>query len=454
MSNSESSSTTIEELLSGRRITGFQIGIIAICAAAALVDGFDFQSISVAATLISKDIGVPAASFGPIFAIGLFGGLVGAIITGIVGDRIGRKPVLIVSLAVMTVGSGLTPLLVGFAPLMVLRFVVGLGLGGALPCVIALTSEFSTTRARSATVALMFSGYPLGAVIAGLSANVLLPRFGWESLFWICAVVPLVILVFTITSLPESVGLAARKGDHTGIQASLRRLHITQVTSDQIAPAPLPRRSSFVSVFQNGRALGTVVLSLVLMLSLLISYFLLSWIPIIGTRTGLSSSVAIVGIALVNIGSIIGGIVLGRIGARRGTWIIAAIAYVLGALAIVAIGLAGTTAPGLLLTAFLAGFLTVGAQLTVVGLSAAFFDESVRATGVGIAVGFGRVGAIIGPLLGGILLQADVAVPVMFVIIAAFSVLCAVGMVVLGVRVLRGRATALRGSEILPEALV
>ena len=388
----------------------------------------------------------------------LVGGLIGAILNGVISDRVGRKPVLIASLALMAVGSALTPLVLGYAPLLILRFVVGLGLGAALPCVVALTAEFSSARTRSGTVAMMFTGYPLGAAVAGLAANALLPRFGWHIMFWICAAVPFILMFVVIAVLPESVGFAARRADTASIQVVLRRLGITGVRAEQIAAAPRPERSSFVTVFQKDGALGIVVLSLVLMLSLLISYFMLSWIPIIGAQNGLSTSVANLSVVLASVGSIIAGIVGGmllrRIGAKNLSWIVTALGYALGAVAIAGIGFAGNTPPGLLLTVFFAGFLAVGAQLMVVGLSASFFDESVRATGVGIAVAVGRVGAIIGPLLGGVLLQAQVPVGVIFLIIAALSVLCAIGIVILGVGVLRVRNAPAATLQVAPETLV
>jgi AAHS family 4-hydroxybenzoate transporter-like MFS transporter len=439
MPNLDSTTTTTEILFSSRKVTGFQIGIFIFCAVIALVDGFDFQSISVAAVPIAKELGLDPNSFGPIFAIGLLGGLVAGVVSGIVSDKVGRKPVLAICLALMALGSALTPLIPGFGPLLLWRVIVGFGLGGALPCIISLTSEYSPSRLRGPTVSLMFAGYPLGAFAAGLSANAIIPRLGWQGLFWVNAIVPLVLLIFLFALLPESVGFSALRGRVDRVAHVLSRMRIFDVAPASITPAPRPQRSTFVSVFQNGRAMGTIVLSLVLALDLLVTYFLASWLPVIGTDSGLPSSAANIAIALSSIGSIAGAIFIPRIRLKAGVWLVIVIADVLGAVAVAAIGVAAHTAPGLIVSALIAGMLTGGAQIATVGLTASFFDEAVRATGVGLAVGIGRLGAVVGPLLGGVLLQSHVAVPTIFLIIAGITVVSAIGMLILGLVSLRVR---------------
>lgn len=430
-----------DDLLAPHRITAFQVGIIAVCAGAALVDGFDFQAISVAAPYIAPDFGVQVTSFGPVFGVGLLGGLVGAVLTGTLGDRVGRRPALLAALAVMAIGTLLTPLVHTVGPLIALRFVSGLGLGGALPSVIALTGEYTRPRSRAPIVAMMFSGYPLGALISGLLANVLIPRFGWTSLFWVGGIIPVVLIVLTLAFLPESPRFLAMRQDKAPLERVLRRLHLPVDRATSLRPAAAEQRSPLAGLFTHGRALGTVLLWVILALSLLISYFLLSWIPIIARQNGIAPGVATLGVVMVNLGSIVGSFALGRLGLRFGTWVAILVGYGLGTIAIAAIGGSGSSAPLLIVTTLLSGFLTVGAQLLAVALCSTFYDESLRATGVGAAVGVGRVGAIIGPVLGGVLLQAQVPTPAIFAIIAAVSLVCAIGTAVLGVAVLRRRRT-------------
>lgn len=432
---------SFDSLLEGRTIAGLQVFIIVICAVISMVDGFDTQSIALAAPTIAKDFGVPAASFGPIFGIGLFGGLVGAIVFGLLGDRFGRKPVLIISIAIVAVGSLITPFTTTATALFLVRFLTGLGLGGALPGVISLTGEYAPLRRRAATVALMFCGFPLGAVVGGLASSVLIPKFGWTSVFWAGGIVPVILIPIIALSIPESVRFLAKRSDKSGLSKVLSRLKLDSALAPRIAPAPDEVRAPLPSLFTQGRAVGTVMLWVILLLSLLMTYFLTNWIPIIATQNGLTARVAILGAVMLNLGSIIGSIVLGRFVRKRPAATIV-VGYVVGAIAVVAIGQAAHFTPGLLVTCFLAGFFGIGAQLCTVGLCATFYSDSLRATGVGSAVGVARLGAILGPLIGGVLIAGGVSTPLIFVIIGIVSLLAALAMVVMGLTVLRRRGVA------------
>lgn len=437
-----------DELLERRGLTGYQILIISVCAAGAMIDGFDNQVIALAAPEIAVAFGVRASAFGAVFGSGLLGGLVGAVTSGVIGDRVGRKPTLLVALAVMALASLATPFVTALGPLTAVRFLTGLGLGGALPSIIAITSEYARPRSRAATVALMFSGYPAGAVVGGVVSTVLIPGLGWTSVFWIGGAAPLVLIALIAAVVPESVRFLAVRSDKRPLAGVLRRLGLPEGAASGIAPAPAGQRSPLVGLFTHGRAWGTLLLWAILLLSLLISYFLVNWIPIIARQNGIDARSAILGAVMVNLGSVIGSVVLGRIGARVGTWIVILGGYVLGAVAIALIGTSGHAAALLLLTTFFAGLFTIGAQLLTVALCATFYDDSLRATGVGSAVGIGRIGAIVGPVLGGVLLAAGTSTPAIFLLIGGISLVCAMAVAVLGVVVLprRGATDHPKGS--------
>ena len=430
-----------DSLLQGRKIAGLQVFIIVICAIVSMVDGFDTQSIALAASSIAHDFGIPAASFGPIFGIGLFGGLVGAIGFGLLGDKYGRKPVLLASVAIVAIGSLITPFTSTGTELFLVRFLTGLGLGGALPGVISLTGEYAPLRRRAATVALMFCGFPLGAVVGGLASSVLIPKFGWTSVFWAGGIVPVILIPIIALAVPESVRFLAKRADKRALAKVLERLKLDGALATRIVPAPDEARAPLPSLFTQGRAVGTVMLWVILLLSLLMTYFLTNWIPIIATQSGLVAQVAILGAVMLNLGSIIGSIVLGRfVRDRPATTIV--VGYAVGAVAVIAIGQVAHSTPGLLITCFLAGFFGIGAQLCTVGLCATFYTDALRATGVGSAVGVARLGAIVGPVLGGVLIAGGVATPLIFVIIGVVSLVAALAMLVMGFTVLRKRGVA------------
>ncbi len=432
---------SFDSLLEGRKISGLQVFVIIICAIVAMVDGFDTQSIALAAPSIAKDFGIPVASFGPIFGIGLFGGLVGAVVVGLLSDRFGRKPLLIISVAIVAVGSLITPFTTTATALFLVRFLTGLGLGGALPGVISLTSEYAPLKRRAATVALMFCGFPLGAVVGGLASAVLIPKFGWTSVFWVGGIVPVILIPVIAIAIPESVRFLAKRSDKSGLAKVLGRLGLDTSLAPSIVPAADEARAPLPSLFTEGRAVGTLMLWITLLLSLLMTYFLTNWIPIIATQNGLPARVAILGAVMLNLGSIIGSIVLGRFVRKRPAATIV-IGYVAGAIAVIAIGQVAPSAPGLLITCFLAGFFGIGAQLCTVGVCATFYSDALRATGVGSAVGIARLGAILGPVVGGVLIAGGVATPLIFVIIGIVSLLAAVAMLVMGLTVLRKRRVA------------
>jgi AAHS family 4-hydroxybenzoate transporter-like MFS transporter len=287
----------------------------------------------------------------------------------------------------------------------------------------------------------MFCGFPLGAVVGGLASSVLIPKLGWMSVFWVGGIVPVILIPIIALAVPESVRFLARRTDKSGLAKVLTRLRLDRSLAASITPAPDEARAPLPSLFTQGRAVGTIMLWIILLLSLLMTYFLTNWIPIIATQNGLIARVAILGAVMLNLGSIIGSIVLGRFVRRRPAATIV-VGYVVGAIAVIAIGQAAHSAPGLLVTCFLAGFFGIGAQLCTVGLCATFYSDALRATGVGSAVGVARLGAILGPVLGGVLIAAGVATPLIFVIIGIVSLLAALAMVVMGLTVLRKRGVA------------
>ncbi|GGF22613.1 MFS transporter [Subtercola lobariae] len=434
-----SEARSFDSLLEGRSIGRFQVLIISVCAVISMVDGFDTQVIALAANGIAQQFGANVADFGPIFGIGLFGGLVGAIVFGLLGDRFGRKPVLLISVAIVAIGSLVTPFTETTTTLLIVRFVTGLGLGGALPGVISLTSEYAPVRRRAATVALMFCGFPLGAVVGGLLSTVLIPAFGWASVFWLGGLVPVILIPVIVFAIPESVRFLSMRSDKRALARVLKRLRLPEEYAPSIQPAPAEERAPLPSLFTQGRAVGTLMLWLILLLSLLMTYFLTNWIPLVATQNGLDARTGILGAVMLNLGSIVGSIVLGRFVRARPTATIVA-GYLLGAVAIAAIGQVAHSAPGLLITTFLAGFFAIGAQLCTVGLCATFYSDALRATGVGSAMGVARLGAILGPVIGGVLLAGGVSTPIVFVVIAIVSVVAALAMLVMGLLVLRRRS--------------
>src|SRR5438128_2065024 len=183
----------LEALIDSSPLSRFQVVTMALCSIVAMLDGFDTQAIAFVAPEIASAWHLDPSLFGPVFGAGLLGGLIGAMIFGSLGDRLGRKPNLMAAMLIFSIGSLLTPFATSIGQLVAIRLVTGLGLGGALPCFISLTSEYSPRRIRSTLVSLMFCGFPLGAVVGGMVSTQLIPNFGWTSVFIVGGALPLLL---------------------------------------------------------------------------------------------------------------------------------------------------------------------------------------------------------------------------------------------------------------------
>jgi MFS transporter, AAHS family, 4-hydroxybenzoate transporter len=431
----------LESIIDRTSVSGLQVLVIMLCALVAMMDGFDTQSIAFVAPEIAASWHLAPALFGPVFGAGLFGGLVGAMIFGPVGDRFGRKPVLVLAVVVFAFASLVTPLIHSAPALIAIRLVTGLGLGGALPNFIALTSEYSPTRLRTTLVSVMFCGFPLGAALGGFAAAKLIPAFGWQSVFILGGVLPLFVLPVFVFVIPESIRFLALKGEHEKIGEVLQRMKCKLAWNGEVRRGAGKQHVPLSRLFAKDIALGTLLLWATLFLSLLLSYFLINWIPLIVRRAGMDIGSAVAAVAMLNVGAIIGCVGLGQLADKFGHARIIGCGFAFGAACIVLLGHIGQSSGMLLAVAFLVGLFSVGAQMCTVAFCAGYYETALRATGLGWSMGIGRVGAIAGPVLGGMLIGTGVALKLLFVIAGLISLGAALAVFLMGKLVLRVRAS-------------
>jgi AAHS family 4-hydroxybenzoate transporter-like MFS transporter len=410
-----------------------QVVIIGLCALVVMVDGFNTQSIAFVAPAIAAEWQVPATAFGTVFGAGLFGGLLGALFFGVLSDRAGRKPALLAAVALFALVNLLTPLATSVKVLTLTRLLAGFGLGGALPIAISLTSEYAPARLRLTLSGLMFCGFPLGAVLGGIGSVRLIPAFGWTGVFYLGGLIPVALLPFLIGLIPESVRFLSTRKARDRIECVLRQMQWLDRWNGHLASIDARMRSPVASLFTEGRATATLLLWATLFLSLLLTYFLINWIPIIARQSGIGMANAVLGVAALNLGAIVGCLMLGRLAdryGRRTTFL--ALAFAFGALPVGFIGAAHQSSAWLLSTAFLAGASSIGAQMCTVVYCASFYDTALRSTGVGWALGIGRIGSVVGPVVGGLLLRGGVAASTLFVLIGLMSIGSAITILVFG----------------------
>jgi len=424
---SSASTIDVAEYIDAQPVGGFQIRLLLTCAAVLFLDGFDTQAIGFVAPVLAKEWGLTKGSLGPVFSAGLFGLMIGALLLGPAADRIGRKKIIILSTVAFGIGALVTAFVQDISALIAIRFLTGLGLGGAMPNAIAMTSEFNPRRRRATMVMLMFCGFSVGGALGGLVAAALIPHFGWRMVFVVGGVAPLLLAPILALKLPESVRFLALTGR---ADARVGRLLGFINPKVQFAPAtrfvvnePELKGIPVKHLFKGGRTLVTLLLWVLFFMSLLDIYFLSTWLPTVLSDFGASVSKAAEVGALLQIGGVVGTLVLGSI-IDRFSFRAVALVYFMAVFAIGAIGQLGYSILLIGIAIFVAGFCIAGGQIASNALAAGFYPTSVRATGVGWALGIGRVGSIVGPLVGGALLAMKWSAGQVFVTAAA-AALCA-----------------------------
>lgn len=388
----------------------FQFKVVALCALIAILDGFDTQSIGYAAPRIADDWGIQSAAFGPIFSAGLFGLAAGNLIFGPIADKLGRKPVIVIATAVFGSLTLLTAWVDTLNQLLILRFLAGIGLGAALPNIIALTCEYAPTRLRATAVMIMICGFPLGSTIGGLISAPLMDAFGWRAIFIMGGIIPLLLLPLLLSSLPESIRFLALGGhSHEKIGQILHQIVPGASVADFIADiraekSVAPQGNTVPQLFTGGRAATTALLWFAFFNSLLVYYFLVTWLPTLIHDAGQSLNLAILATAVLNLGGVAGAFVLARFLDKYSPFIVLGLTYTASAIFVAMLAFGATIVPILIVAAALCGFAASGGAIGSNALAAALYPTPIRSTGVGWALGVGRAGAILGPLIAGFLL--------------------------------------------------
>jgi MFS transporter, AAHS family, 4-hydroxybenzoate transporter len=429
MAVSRNASPTIDivDFIDRQPVGGFQIRLLLTCAAVLLLDGFDTQAIGYVAPALAKEWGLGKGALGPVFSAGLFGLMIGALVFGPLADRIGRKKIIIFSTLAFGIGALVTAFVHDVSTLLVIRFLTGLGLGGAMPNAIATTAEFNPQRRRSTMVMIMFCGFSVGAALGGLLAADLIPRFGWRSVFIVGGIAPLIMVPILAWRLPESIRFLALAGHGPGRVAELLG-RISPKTAFAPDAQFIVREARLTGMpvthlFREGRTSTTLLLWVVFFMSLLDLYFLSNWLPTVLNDLGASVSEAVAIGSMLQVGGVVGTFALGSV-IDRFSFRALALVYFVAVFAIGAIGQLGHSAALVTMAIFVAGFCIVGGQIAANALAASFYPTAVRATGVGWALGVGRVGSIVGPLVGGVLLTQKWTAAAVF-IAAAAAALCA-----------------------------
>jgi AAHS family benzoate transporter-like MFS transporter len=393
-----------------------------------IFDGYDLAVVGIALPSIMQSMNVAPANAGVMVSSALFGMMFGNIILGTIADRIGRRWAVAICVAlfsIFTAAAGLTNDPVVFS---VFRFIAGVGIGGVMPNVVAQMTEYSPLKIRSMMVTLMFSGYSVGGILAALVGKGMIESLGWPSVF-IVAGLPLLLIPLIFRSFPESMPFLIRKGrlDELRVIASRLEPSYKPQAGDQFA---LPQEDRVDStpighLFHEGRAFSTVMFWLSFLMCLFMVYALSSWLTKLMASAGFSLGSALTFVLVLNIGAMIGAIGGGWLADRFHIRYVLIAMYALAAVSIALLG-QGLPTPVLFLMVGLAGACTIGTQIVNLAYVGQFYPMAVRSTGIGWALGVGRIGALLGPIVIGALVGMALPLQQNFVAIAIPAVLAAV----------------------------
>lgn len=392
-------------------ISALQRRVLALCAFVALIEGFDIQAVAYVAPVLRSEVGIEAGAIGWIFGAFLTGAAAGSMVIGPLADKFGRRPLLIGSTLVFGIGAIVTIWCTSVESFLAVRFLTGLGVGGAAALIVPLTYEYTPQRLRSTAAMTMLAGLPIGSVSGGILSTWLVPAFGWQAVFLVGGVLPILTAAIMTPLLPESIRILAVTGrDSEKMLTIMPRISpscpSTATRFFIFEEEKLSSGSRVTALFSEGRAGTTVFVWCAMFANYAVFYFLASWIPSLITAAGSSLSVAILAGTVFSLGGIAAALSLGKLMdtvARPA--IVLACASTVAVVSILSIPAILPSIAPTFIAILLLGMGSGGAQLGIITLSGQLYPTMVRSTGVGWALGVGRIGSIISPVVGGLLIS-------------------------------------------------
>jgi AAHS family 4-hydroxybenzoate transporter-like MFS transporter len=380
--------TNIASVVDQMPLGRYRIGIVAICFLIVLMDGFDTQAIGFVSTEVASSLNIPITAFGLVFSAGLSGAMLGAFVLGPLGDRFGRRWMLIGAASTFAMFSLLTPHAADYSGLLSLRFLAGFGLGGAIPNLLALSSEYTPHRMRGLLIGLLWAGFPLGGAIGAVTGAYVVPRWGWPALFYIGGSVPLLLAALVAWTVPESLQFLIRQpnGQHE-VAAIARRIAPGSPAGQVFCPEieAQPRHLPFGKLFSDGRTAWTLLLWIACFMCFALLIVLVQWTPALLRQAGIGGSQALLIVGLNNLGSVAGTALGGRLVGRSDPYLMLPLLFVAAAFSVGAFGYLADSIILLELSAALSGFFLGSGTSGLLSIAVLTYPSPIRATGVGWA---------------------------------------------------------------------
>jgi AAHS family 4-hydroxybenzoate transporter-like MFS transporter len=432
------SSYRVDDVIDSHPVGRLQIRVVSLCCLIGALNGFDGQVIGFLAPSIATTLRVNVNSFGPMFAAGFVGLMVGAMTMGPLGDRLGRKPALLISTIVFGLLAGLTGFVTTVDELILLRFLTGVGLGGALPNVAALATEYMPKRLSKIPASLIGAAIPAGAMLAGMVASVIVPTWGWRWMFFVGGIMPIALGVALIFALPESVRfLSLKTANQNKLRIIMGEIWAEGVRLNVRFGAHVSATASGGSVlelFKSGRAAVTSMLWVINIMSFMVIYFIISWMPSLLKAASLPMSAGIMSVTMFSFGGVLGALGEGLLMNRFYPAFVLVGEFVLFALLVGVLATAPLSYGLVAAVTFGLGLSIQSAQAGLIIFAVTLYPIEIRSTGAGWSVAIGIIGSIIGPLLGGYAMLAGWSAQQIF-LCGAVPALCAAGAAVVIVRI-------------------
>ncbi|WP_199721084.1 MFS transporter [Neisseria weixii] len=383
--------------------------MVTICICLNIIDGFDVLVMAFTASAVAKEWGLSGSEIGLLLSSGLFGMAAGSLTLAPQADKFGRKPVILLSLVVVSVGIILSSFSTSALELGILRFITGLGIGGILASSNVLTSEFSSAKWRSLTISLQSAGYGIGATGGGLVSMYLIKTYGWQSVFLFGGLLSTA-FIFVVLRLPESLEFllsqqpkaALAKAQKLTAKLSLPRLETLPPKPQLSRQAP----SGFGSLFGEGKTMPTLMIWAAFFLVMFAFYCILSWTPKLLTGAGMTAEQGISAGIWMDIGSMFGAVLIGFLGTRFNIKTVHAVFLLLTALLTLTFAQSLSQLTLAMALAFFLGSFANGSVAGLYAVAPTLYESANRARGVGTAITLGRAGSIVSPMIIGILLDA------------------------------------------------
>jgi benzoate transport len=426
----------VQRLIARGPLTSFQLVAIAVCIGLNMLDGFDILAMSFSASGVKADWGLQNSQLGALFSAGLVGMALGSLLLAPCADRWGRRRIILVSGVIAGLGMLGSVAARGFADLLMLRGLTGIGIGGTIASVAVVVSEYAPERWRGAALAAYATGYPVGATLGGTLTALAIPRYGWRSAFAIGGAMSLVLLLIAWRRLPESLDFLVTRRPRAALErvnVLLGRMSLPALSALPEPTAPAARGSDAARTpLRQLLTPTTALVWLTFFCTMAAFYFMVSWTPRLLNAAGLSAAQGLTGGVLLNLGGIVGCAGFAVVAARADAHRLLLGSLVASAILIAAFGVTVHRLDLALWTALLLGVISNAAMAGLYAVGPPLYPTAVRATGMGSAIGIGRLGAILAPLVSGALLDHGWEPAQLYFLFAAPFVIAAFAMLALG----------------------